>query len=402
MRVRIKPSEARGTVAAPPSKSMTHRLLICAGLCGGESIIRGIIPSDDVLATLDCLSAIGAQYTCGDGTVKIKGVTPEKIKSGALLPCRECGSTLRFFIPICLLGTGGTLTGSERLLERPLGVYESVLGAQGISLSHDGGGITVSGTLRPGTFDIPGDVSSQFISGLLFALPLLDGDSVINITGAAESMSYVELTLGALGSFGVHLRRDGARRLLISGGQRYAPQDVTVEGDYSGTAFFEALNHIGGDVVITGLSENSRQGDRVYTDYFKKLSEGTPELSLADCPDLGPILFALAAAKNGAQFTETRRLRFKESDRAQAMADELAKLGAEVTVGEDTVTVKPARLKRPAQPLCGHGDHRIVMSLAVLLTLVGGEIDGAESVAKSMPDFFEKLGALGVDVTYEA
>lgn len=402
MKVRIEPSAARGTVAAPPSKSMTHRLLICAGLCGGESTVRGIIPSDDVLATLDCLSAIGAQYTCEGGAVKIKGVPPEKIKQGTLLPCRECGSTLRFFIPICLLGGGGTLTGSERLLERPLGVYESVLGKEGITVGRTGGGVTVSGRLRPGVFDIPGDVSSQFISGLLFALPLLDGDSVINITGNAESMSYVGLTLGALESFGVQVRRDGRRRLLISGGQRYAPQEVTVEGDYSGTAFFEALNLIGGNVTVEGLSESSRQGDRVYTEYFEKLSGGTPELSLADCPDLGPVLFALAAAKNGARFTQTRRLRFKESDRAQAMADELAKLGAEVTVGDDTVTVMPARLKRPQEPLCGHGDHRIVMSLAVLLTLTGGEIEGAESVAKSMPDFFEKLGSMGVEISYEA
>ena len=176
---------------------------------------------------------------------------------------------------------------------------------------------------------------------------------------------------------------------------------MTVEGDYSGAAFFAALNALGADVAITGLSPDSLQGDRVYADFFPRLCQGRPEIDIADCPDLGPILFAVAAAKNGAVFTGTRRLKIKESDRSAAMAQELDAFGTEVLVEENTVTINPVSFHRPTKILSGHNDHRIVMSLAVLLTLTGGKIEGAEAVQKSFPDFFSKLQSLGIQVQKE-
>ncbi len=399
MQIEILPSVARGTVTAPPSKSMAHRLLICAGLCDGVSRITGIAPSQDVLATLDCLAAIGAQYRYEKDTVEIRGVDPRRMRIGSVLPCRECGSTLRFFIPIALLSEDAvTLTGSERLLARPQDVYGELCRRNGLYFENDGERITVKGVLRSGVYEVRGDVSSQFISGLLFVLPLLEGDSEIRIKGRIESRSYIELTRSALAKFGVHAEWREGSTLLVRGGQRYKPQNASVEGDYSNAAFFEALNCVGGEVTVGGLCADSLQGDRVYAECFSALVKGTPTLSIGDCPDLGPILLAVAAAHNGAVFTETARLRIKESDRGSAMAEELAKLGAKVEVEEDTITVSLSTLRSPTEPLCSHNDHRIVMALAVLLTRLGGRIDGAEAVQKSMPDFFDRLKALGVKI----
>ena len=256
----------------------------------------------------------------------------------------------------------------------------------------------MQGSLKGGTFPIPGDISSQFITGLLFALPLADRDSVIQITTPLESKSYISLTRQALRAFGVSAQWQDSRTLLIPGGQHYHAADMTVEGDYSGAAFYAAMNALGSDITVTGLSPDSLQGDRVYKQHFESLCAGCPEIDISDCPDLGPVLFAVAAAKNGAVFTGTRRLRLKESDRAAAMARELAAFGTRVTVEENSVTVMPEGFHPPERVLCGHNDHRIVMSLAVLLTLTGGEIDGAQAVRKSFPDFFEKLQMLGIDV----
>ena len=213
-----------------------------------------------------------------------------------------------------------------------------------------------------------------------------------------ESRSYIDLTIKALSVFGVTVRWQDERTLLIPGGQTYRPADTTVEGDYSNAAFFAALGVLGSDITIDGLDPDSLQGDRVYTRHFASLTRGTPTIHSADCPDLGPILFAVAAAHSGGVFTGTRRLKIKESDRATAMAEELAKCGVAVTVHEDSVVVYPHDLHPPTEPLCGHNDHRIVMSLAVLLTKLGGRIEGAQAVTKSMPDFFTQLTALGFEV----
>lgn len=396
MTVTIFPSNPVGSVAAPPSKSMAHRLLLCAGLARGESMVRGIAPSEDVLATIDCLRALGALIElCGD-TARVRGCDPAKAES-AVLQCRESGSTLRFFAPICALsGRKMTLEGAESLLRRPLNVYETLFRERGLPFEGGADRLTLCGPLPPGAYELPGDVSSQFVSGLLFALPRLRGDSVIRLRPPVESRGYIDMTMAALRDFGVETRWLDRETIAVPGRQAYAfRSDVTVEGDWSNAAPFLALG-----VPVTGLDPHSLQGDRVCAAYFDALRRGAAMLDLSDCPDLGPVLFAFAAAHRGGTFTGTRRLRMKESDRGWAMYEELQKFGVPVRVGENEITVGCV-LRAPSELLSGHNDHRIVMALAVLCTRTGGTIAGAEAVRKSFPDFFERLKDLRIEMEIE-
>ena len=375
-------------------------MLICAGLVpDGVSIIHGISDSDDVMATLGCLAAIGVKYEKHGDTVKITGVSIRDIHPERVLDCCESGSTLRFLIPLCLMsGEKISLTGTKKLFSRPLGVYEVICREQGLFYEHTDNTVTVKGKLSSREYKIPGNISSQFISGLLFALPLCRSDSSISIIPPIESRSYLELTLEALEKFGITAKWTDDKTLLIPGNQTYRPCETTVEGDYSNAAFFAALQLFGNDIKITGLSENTLQGDKAYLKFFEMLSKGTPTIHIGDCPDLGPILMAVAAAKNGAVFRETRRLKIKESDRGAAMAEELSKFGVSVTVHDDSIVVSSDGFHAPQSVLYGHNDHRIVMALSTLLTLTGGELDGAEAVKKSLPEYFELLKSLGAEV----
>ena len=399
MKVKIQKGIAKGYVDAPPSKSMAHRMLICAGLSKGTCLIQGIAESEDILATIDCLQALGAKCEKMGDTIKVTGVCFEDTTNGAILKCRESGSTLRFFIPICLMMDKKIqLIGSERLLQRPLGIYKDICDERGLTFHQEEGFIEVEGPLKAGNFKMAGNISSQFVSGLLFVLPLLEQDSRLELVSPVESRSYIDMTISALDIFGVKVYWEGENILIIPGKQTYNAENVTVEGDYSNGAFFEALNVLGGSVQVGNLSAESLQGDSVYKEMFLKLKEGNGALNISDCPDLGPILFASAAAIKGGMFAGTARLRIKESDRAMVMAEELKKFGADVTVGDDYVVVKQGKIERPKEELFGHNDHRIVMSMAVLSTLTGGIIRGAEAVSKSFPDFFEKLASLGIEV----
>ncbi len=396
MKVIINPSKAIGEVNAPPSKSMAHRALICGALsCGSE--INNLAFSKDISATLDCLKSLGAKAeVCGD-KVNIGSLDLSDIHDGTELYCNESGSTLRFLLPMCLIsGKRITLKGSKRLFERPLSVYESICREQGIDFQKGEDYVTVCGRLKSGNYRIPGDISSQFITGLLYVLPVLDGISIIEITGKFESSSYIDLTMSALSDFGIKITRVGSR-FIIPGNQSYKSRTYTVEGDQSNAAFLDALGFLGGEVKVNGLNAQSLQGDRVYKNIFADMKMGKREFDLSDCPDLAPVLFALAATVGNIKFTGTKRLKIKESDRANAMKEELMKLGIPVTVNDDDVFVGSGALKHPADVLCGHNDHRIVMSLAVLLTLVGGEIEGVEAVSKSYPDFFDILKTLKVE-----
>ena len=405
MRVVIKPSRAVGRVSAPPSKSMAHRLLIAAGLCEGVSTVHGISECEDVKATVDCLSALGVKFSFNGRSVTVFGKSQENMKPMGALYCRESGSTIRFLIPMALtLGEDVKFIGKSSLMARPMTPYADICKKRGYKFTQGEDGILVSGKLCPGIFELPGNVSSQFISGLLFALPSLSGDSEIRISTPIESTSYIRLTLEAVGYFGITADFDEiSGTIKIPGNQRYTPCEVTVEGDYSGAAFTEAFNYLSGEVEVLGLNESTTQGDAVYREYFKRINEGTPTLDIGDCPDLAPILFALCAAKHGAKFTGTKRLKIKESDRAEAMRCELEKLGAKVRVFENEVIVEKAKLVAPREIISGHNDHRIVMAMATLLTLVGGEISGAEAIAKSYPEFFDDISSLGISVQkYEA
>lgn len=399
MNVTVKKGIARGRVTAPPSKSIAHRLLIAAGLADGVSRIRGVSDCEDVLATIDCLRALGASVERDGEDVLVRGLDIGSVPEGTTLSCRESGSTLRFFLPICLLtNVRCTMTGSEKLMSRPLSVYEDLCRENGFSYRHSPYSLTVKGRLSASDIYLRGDVSSQFVTGLLFALPLCDGNSRIHITTPLESRSYVNMTLECLKEFSVEARFEDESTIFVAGNQSYKAKNISVEGDHSGAAFMLALNALSGEVTVDGLSECSTQGDRVCAELLKELSSGFSEICLEDCPDLGPILFTVAAALHGARFTGTRRLRLKESDRVEAMARELRAFGADIQIKENEVTILKAELHKPQDALCGHNDHRIVMSLAVLCTLFGGEIEGAEAICKSYPDFFDDLGKLGIEV----
>lgn len=396
MIVKITPSTAFGRVKAPPSKSMAHRLLICGAL-SKQSVISGVAFSKDIEATLGCLKALGAKINIENDTVTIGGIDINNPPNDNKMFCNESGSTLRFLIPLCLLfGQPFTLTGSQRLLKRSLSVYDEICKNQGITFNQSATSLSLCGKLSAGKYTVRGDISSQFISGLMFALPLLQQDSIIEITGKLESASYINLTVKALADFGVQITRYDERTFYIKGNQTYKSRKLKVEGDYSNAAFFEAFNLIGGNVAVSNLTKISAQGDRVYKKMMAKISEGTPTLDISDCPDLAPVLIALAALKNGAVFTGTHRLKIKESDRGAAMAEELSKFGCDIKVFENKIVVPKFELYSPKIPLSSHNDHRIAMSLSVVASLYGGEIYGAQAVSKSFPDYFEKLNSIGI------
>ncbi len=395
----IEKSRAEGKIGAPPSKSMAHRLLICAALSNGISEIKNIAFSEDILATIDCLKSIGAKFEIYENSVKVYGTNLDNINREITVFCRESGSTLRFILPILLLSEKEcTLKGSDYLLKRPMSVYEEICNKKGFGFKVSSDGIKVMGPLQPGIFELKGNISSQFISGLLFALPLLNSDSKIKILPPIESRSYINMTVDALKKFEVSVEWLTDDTLRIKSNTQYKANCVTVEGDYSNSAFYEAFNRVGGNLSIDGLNRVSLQGDKVYNALFDLLEKGCPTIDLTDCPDLAPILITLATMKNGAIFTGTHRLKMKESDRGSAIASELKKFGADIIVEENRIIVNKSVLSAPDCTLNGYNDHRIVMSLAVICSVYGGRITDAEAVSKSFPDFFEKIKSLGIKV----
>jgi 3-phosphoshikimate 1-carboxyvinyltransferase len=377
---------------------MSHRLLICAGLSGGKSEIKNVTFSEDILATIDCLKTMGAQIDTDGDTVTVIG-TPASREASGVYHCRESASTLRFFIPLAMLSEKISLfSGSERLMERPLSVYEKISREKNIPFRKDLDGITVGGCLVSGEYEVPGNISSQFVSGLLFALPLCDADSKITLTGNIESKSYIDMTLEAMKLFGVKAQWENDRTLFIKGNQQYESRCLMVEGDYSNAAFLDAFNYIGGNVEVDGLRESTLQGDSIYKEYFNLLRHGTPTLDIKNCPDLAPILMALACECNGCKLINTSRLRIKESDRGVVMAQELSKFGADITLKENEIIINKHKLYIPKDDLYCHNDHRVVMSLSVLASVYGGRLSGAEAVKKSFPDFFDRVKALGMEV----
>ena len=397
----IEKSTANGSVTVPPSKSVAHRLLINAALTNDTVKIKNLPMNDDISATIACLKDFGAKFSFSDeGECTVCGIdkSPRNVQTDfRRLHCRESGSTLRFLIPTALSdGIKTEFTGAKRLFERPLDIYREICKKNGFLWEQTSEGIVVQGKLMPDTYSFPGNISSQFITGLLLSLPELEGDSTILLTTEPESDSYVDLTVDSLEEFGIKVIRKSQRELYIPGSQeRRRTGDLYVEGDESGAAFFAALNTFGGEVALKGLSENSKQGDRVWRELFEQIKNSVPVISIKDCPDLGPILMALAAMHNGAMLTDTARLKLKESDRGNAMAQELAKCGVDVTVEENSILIHGGQIKAPSCTLHGHNDHRIVMALAVLLTAVGGKIDDAQAVNKSMPTFWELFKGIG-------
>lgn len=399
--MKIFPSTANGIITAPPSKSMAHRYLICAALSDGISEIHNIAFSEDIKATLQCIKQLGASAKIEKDTVFVNGcgskILSENFESERFFNCNESGSTLRFFIPLAMLSEKkAVFFGSKVLMTRPLSVYEEICKNQKIKLEHKEDELQLQGKLKSGNFEIPGDISSQFITGLLFALPFLNGDSRIILTNSIESKPYINMTLQIQNEFGIKTKWENENTLLILGNQTYKKQNATVEGDYSNAAFLDVFNFLGGNVQVQGLKKDSLQGDKIYQEYFEKLKNGFATLDISDCPDLGPILFVLASTNFGGEFTGTKRLKIKESNRGEVMCKELEKFGVKSFQEENRIVIYKEKLFSPKEIILGHNDHRIVMSMVTLLSLVGGEIEGTDAVKKSFPDYFEKIKSLGI------
>ena len=394
----FKPCRLHGTIDAPSSKSMAHRYLIGAALSGKKCILTGVDFSEDILASIDCLTALGTKITTENDKVIVDPKGFMQVED-PVLECRESGSTLRFFIPLALcLGKRITLRGSERLMERPLGVYEELCRENGFTFEKEKNTVTLCGNLKSGSYKVRGDISSQFITGLILALVYLGKDSFIEIIPPFESRSYIDLTLSALASFGADAAFTDEYKIEVKASKMKAFSG-RIEGDYSNAAFLAAFNYLGSEITVGNLKPDSLQGDKVYAEYFDRISNGTPTLDISNCPDLGPVLFALSALKNGATFVGTNRLKAKESDRGAAMHEELRKLGGGLVFGDNTITVPKQSLSYKGVMLDGHNDHRIVMAMSVILSEIGGAISGAEAIKKSYPGFFEDIKGLGAEVT---
>ena len=415
------PTRIGGTVSAPPSKSMAHRAVLCSALAKGTSHIENLEFSKDISATLAAAGQLCARVESGPADVLVEGLGHFRPVFGPV-DCCESGSTLRFLIPLAsLTGQSITFVGRGRLMERPQSVYETLYREQNLHFEQANGQLTVAGSLRSGEYTLAGNVSSQFISGLLFALPLLAGDSTLHLIPPVESRSYIEMTRAAQAAFGVTSHWLDDTTLCIPGGQQYHPRDYIVEGDYSQAAFLAVLGAVKGGITLTGLAAETLQGDAAILDIlrrcgakftrteaglvFEQASLHGVDIDLADCPDLGPVLMVLGLLCEGTTvIRNAERLRIKESDRIAAMEAELRACGGVLSSEGGTITVqgcKP-RLHAPEAPLSGHNDHRVVMSLTVLaLTAdIPLAINEAEAVQKSWPHFFDALKPLGVEVHY--
>ncbi|MBR5290208.1 MAG: 3-phosphoshikimate 1-carboxyvinyltransferase [Erysipelotrichaceae bacterium] len=421
MRALIQPSACtQHFTQIPPSKSLAHRAVICAALAGGTSRIDNIDYSMDVMATLSAMEALGAHIERFKDHVIITGIKTLKSEKELHINCEESGSTLRFLIPLFSLCENKVVfTGKGRLMQRPQSVYEKLFEDNKTPLRKTENELIVEGVLQAGEIHVRGDVSSQFISGLLFALPLLSEDSKVIIEGPYESESYVNLTIEMLKKFGIQIEAKD-RTLTIFGNQSYHPQNITVESDYSQLAFFAALGVLNGPVRCGGLKQDSLQGDRVVVHIIEQMNGkvtyendcycfdrselAATVIDLADCPDLGPALMMLASFAQGeTKIINAGRLRIKESDRIEAMESELRKCGVQIRSTDDTIWITGKTDWSVSERLSGHNDHRIVMALAVGATVAKTPvvIEGAEAVRKSYPAFFEDLARLGIDVHVE-
>ena len=419
--IKRAPGGIGGTITAPPSKSMAHRAVLCSALAEGASHIENLEFSKDISATLSAAGQLCAKVRTGADRAVVEGL-------GGFLPvsapvdCCESGSTLRFLIPIAsLTGQKVTFVGRGRLMERPQTVYEKLYQGQSLRFEQSSAGLTVEGTLKSSEYELAGNVSSQFISGLLFALPLLDGDSTLHLIPPVESRSYIDMTRAVQAAFGVTSRWLDGNTLALPGRQHYHPCDHAVEGDYSQAAFPAVLGAVCGGVTVTGLRPDTLQGDAVILDLLRRCGaqftrEGDTvtfakaplhgvDIDLADCPDLGPVLMVLGLLCEGTTvIRNAERLRLKESDRIAAMEAELRACGGVLESEGGTITVHGCaeHLHAPEGILHGHNDHRVVMSLAVLSAAAGLPltVDDAEAIQKSWPNFFAAIRPLGVEVEY--
>lgn len=425
----IKPTKLKGTVNVPPSKSMAHRAIISACLAEGKSVIKNIDLSDDIIATIEGMRSFGSSIRIlEDGARKrleIEGITLNQTSENRLIDANESGSTLRFFIPIATLFEGKTrFIGRGKLGSRPLDTFEKIFNEQGLLYKPSGTSeldLTVEGPLKAGRYEMAGNVSSQFITGLLFTLPLLTGDSEIVITTELESIGYLELTLEVLKDFGIQVDYDENNQVFtIPGNQHYQAQEYTVEGDYSQAAFFLSAGALGNDVKVTGLKQDSNQGDKGIMDILNQLNadlevegdavtvtapiglKGETVIDGAQVPDIIPVSALVASLSPGeTKIINLKRLRIKESDRLEATKEELSKLGADIQVVGDELHINGVSQLQGGSVGWSHKDHRMAMMLAIASTVSDQEIviRDADYVSKSYPTFWEEFESLGGQIS---
>ena len=407
MDITITPGRLAGAVTPPPSKSQAHRLLIAAALAHGESEISHVALSQDIEATIRCLEELGAGFSWAGDTVTVRGMganamSPLRRMAYPRLDCGESGSTLRFLIPIALaVRGGGIFTGRGRLMERPLKPYFDLFDEKGIFYEQKDGVLTVAGMLTPGEYRLPGDVSSQFFTGLLFALSLLNGPSAIIPTTPLESEGYIRMTLQAMGQFGVEMpvTMSLPPHYHPQGNQTYRAADASVEADWSQAAFWYAAMYLW-DVDVQGMNLRSAQGDQVMADYYDRFFMWADSFDLSNCPDLAPPLAVMAALRSGGgvtRLTNAARLRLKESDRLASVTAVLRALGADVTEGPDFLEIRGRETLAGGVTVDSFNDHRIAMMAAIAATkcVKPVTITGAQCVAKSYPGFWEDFERLG-------
>ena len=421
--LKIIPSKLKGSVKIPPSKSMAHRAIICAALSDGICRIDNIDYSDDIIATINAMNSLGATIEKYDDYIEVVGIYKNinKIKRNRIIDCNESGSTLRFLVPISLLFKGSNkFIGKGNLGKRPLTTYYNIFNNQGIKYSYEENNLNlvVDGELKPGVFEVEGNISSQFITGLLFALPLLNGDSKIIITKEMESKGYIDLTLKAISDFGIEIINNNYSEFIIKGNQKYNARNYRVEGDYSQAAFFLCADGLGNNVVCRDLDLNSLQGDKEIIDILERMNVvfNANEIGLSgevngelistvidgsQCPDIIPVLSAVSALSKGTtEIINAGRLRIKECDRLSAVTSELKKLGAQIIEKEDGLVITGVEKLQGGVEVWSHKDHRIAMTLAIASTMCKKPIiiKDYECVAKSYPSFFEDFKALGGNI----
>lgn len=389
----ITPKKLSGAVTVPPSKSQAHRAVIAACLARGTSHLQNLAFSEDITATVRAMEAFGATTNMQGSNLLVTGSAPNP-KRNALVDCNESGSTLRFLIPLAwVLGTPVRFTGRGRLLSRPLKPYFDLCEQEGIEARQTENDLYFCGKLKGGTYCLPGNISSQFITGLLFALPLLEQDSVIELTTHLESAGYVDMTLDILKRYGISIQNEDYKRFIICGKQQYKPCDVTIEGDYSQAAFYLCANAMGSRINVQGLFKDSCQGDKEIVSIIRRFGsplKGTT-IDVSQVPDLVPVLAVLASQAEGkTHLINAARLRMKESDRLHTVTCMLKALGCEIEEGKDSLTIH-GRQGLSGGTVDSFNDHRIAMAAAIAATVANSPvtISGGECVAKSYRNFWE-------------
>lgn len=418
MNIIVHNSKCKGEVNIPPSKSDMHRAIISASLAKGRSIIRNVTLSQDIEATINAFITLGAKITLDGNVLYIEGIDLNNVEP-CVIDCNESGTTLRFLIPILsVLNKNSKLKGAKKLLSRPLSVYENIFNEQNLKFNLNEDYLEIEGKIKPKEYIVEGDISSQFVSGLLFSLPLLDGDSIIKVKEPFESESYVNMTLKTLKEFGININRVNKNEFHVYGKQKYKASEYNVEADFSQFAFYAVLGALNNDLVCKGLNFNSCQGDKVILDILKDFGVKyevnndevkiyrCPHISgslvdLKDCVDLGPIVMVLSLfSEEKVRLINTRRLVFKESNRVDAIVSNFIKLGANIDIKENEVIINPSLLTNTDEVLNSFNDHRVMMALVVLSSVLNDYtlISDATCVKKSYVNFYKDMLNLGIEV----